>query len=77
MSSILHNPSQVINNRMIRELSKEIDVISLKPFSRAESFQRHASGGSVNFMNYRLREVHVKRQWEDHSKQREIDREKQ
>ena len=54
MSSVLHNPGQVLNQRLLKELTKEIGGDSLKPLSRAESFNRHQLGGSVNFLNYQL-----------------------
>ena len=70
-SSILHNPSHVLGHHLLKELSKGVGK-DLKPLSRAESFQRHQLGGSVNFMNYQLREAAKQIRLEEVDKQREL-----
>ena len=58
MASILHNPKQVIDRSLLKDLSREVDSSSLKPLSRAESYQRHSVGGGINFLNFKLSEAH-------------------
>ena len=53
----MHNPKQVLNFDLLRELTHDIGANRLKPLSRADSFQRHRQGGSVNFLNYKLNEA--------------------
>ena len=73
-SSIIHNPKHVLGQHLLRELSKAVSK-DLKPLSRAESYQRHQMGGSVNFMNYQLREAAEQIRQEEVGKQRELQRE--
>ena len=74
MSSILHNPKQVLNYDLLHELTNEVGATSLKPLSRADSFQRHMHGGSVNFLNYKLNEARKKAHLKDLAERRNIDR---
>ena len=71
-SSILHNPGQVMDSRLLRELTKELGGVNLKSLSRAESFQRHMSGGAVSYMNFQLREARNKIFQEENAIRREL-----
>jgi len=45
MSSLLHNPGQVIDQIVLQTLNKEISGDNYKSLSRADSFARHMAGG--------------------------------
>lgn len=49
-----------MNQKMLNQLNRDIGGQFLKPLSRAESFQRHKTGGSVNFLNFSLAQAHKK-----------------
>ena len=74
MSSILYNPKQVLNYDLLRELTNEVGATSLKPLSRADSFQRHMYGGSVNFLNYKLNEARKKAHLKELNERRQFEK---
>ena len=73
MSSIIHNPKQVLNYDLLRELTNEVGATSLKPLSRADSFQRHMFGGSVNYFNYKLNEARKRSHLKEVAERRKLE----
>ena len=51
---MMQNLAEELDHRDLNNLAKEIGAVNIKTVSRAASFSKHAVGGSINYLNYKL-----------------------
>ena len=52
--SLLQNVDQDVDKRDLNNLAREIGAVNIKTVSRASSYAKHAVGGSINYLNFKL-----------------------
>ena len=52
--SMMQNLAEELDHRDLNNLAREIGAVNIKTVSRASSYAKHAVGGSINYLNYKL-----------------------